>query len=90
MNLLTHSRDRAHLVKWLTESNRPMHLVQDREFVTLMTAGRPSLNLPSPDTVARDIRAAFTRCQQRIKTLLTVSRSACTSFSVWLTLLTVQ
>ena len=49
-----------------------MHLVEDREFVALMSAGRPTLQLPKANTVSRDVRAAFTRCQQRIKNLLSV------------------
>ncbi|KAL6308226.1 hypothetical protein BKA93DRAFT_747193 [Sparassis latifolia] len=61
---------RAHLVKWLTESNRPSTIVEDREFVELMMAGRPNLDIPSCRTVSRDIHASFDRCQERIKKLL--------------------
>ncbi|KAF8885306.1 hypothetical protein BD779DRAFT_1442450, partial [Infundibulicybe gibba] len=43
---------------------------RDREFRSLMMAGRPSLALPSPSTVSRDIRAAFQACRERIDTIL--------------------
>ncbi|KAF7416044.1 hypothetical protein PC9H_002769 [Pleurotus ostreatus] len=42
----TSSETRAHLVKWITEANRPIRIVEDRGFRTLMRTGRPSLELP--------------------------------------------
>jgi hypothetical protein len=46
---------RAHIVKWITESNRPTAIINDRELRTLLTAGRPKLELPSAYTVRHDI-----------------------------------
>ncbi|GBE87595.1 hypothetical protein SCP_1102720 [Sparassis crispa] len=68
----THSNPevRAHLVKWITECNRPAHLISDREFQELMTAGHPGLLLPTPMTLQRDVKASFQRCRERIGTLL--------------------
>jgi hypothetical protein len=64
---------RAHIVRWVTESNRPRHIVNDREFEVLMKAGRPGTTLPSVLTVGRDVNAAFERCRDRIDKLLKVS-----------------
>ena len=63
----------AHIVRWVTESNRPRNIVNDREFEVLMKAGRPGTTLPSVSTVGRDINAAFERCRERIDKLLKVS-----------------
>ena len=61
---------RAHLVKWITESNRPTAIINDRELRMLLTAGRPKLELPSAFTVHCDIRAVFEKCRDRIASLL--------------------
>ncbi|KAF7340927.1 Dimer-Tnp-hAT domain-containing protein [Mycena sanguinolenta] len=66
----TNPEARANIVQWVTESTRPAHLVNDRGFRTLMTAGRPTLQLPSGRTVSRDIRASFIKCKTTIDNLL--------------------
>ena len=60
---------RAHLARWCAESNRPMHLVRDREFLQLMNAGCPGTSIPTPMTVGRDILLLFEKCRERIKFL---------------------
>ena len=61
---------RAHIVKWVTESNRPANIINDRELKELLTAGQPKLEIPSASTVARDIKLSFERCKGRIAKLL--------------------
>jgi hypothetical protein len=61
---------RARIVKWVTENNRPVTIIDDTELRELLLAGRPQLTLPSRHTVARDIDACFEHCRDRIKTLL--------------------
>ena len=63
----------ARLVKWVTENNRPLNIINDRELHNLLTAGRPSIHLPSHDTILRDIKAAFEKCRDRVAKLLQVS-----------------
>ena len=65
----------ARLVKWVTESNRPTTIVHDRELEQLLTAGRPHINLPSEQTVSRDVNAYFKKSRERIKQLLKVCSS---------------
>ena len=65
--------DSARLVKWVTENNRPPNIIHDRELRNLLTAGRPTIHLPSRDTISRDIKAAFEKCQDRVAKLLQVS-----------------
>lgn len=60
----------AHLVKWLTENNRPINVINDRELRDLLTAGRPSVQLPTNCTISRDIQASFDKCRERIAKLL--------------------
>ncbi|KAJ7849028.1 hypothetical protein B0H13DRAFT_2403549, partial [Mycena leptocephala] len=67
---LTYVELRATLARWFTESNRPMHAVEDRKFVELILNGRPGLTLPSESTVARDIQKAFERSIDRVTQLL--------------------
>ena len=61
---------RARLVKWVTENNRPMNIVNDRELEELLTAGRPHIKVPSAATVSRDVKACFKKCCERIGKLL--------------------
>jgi len=65
---------RAHLVRWITESNRSIRIVEDHHFRELMLAGRPQAKLPGRRTVARDIKSSFERCEGRINQLLQVSK----------------
>lgn len=60
----------AHLVKWITENNRPVNIINDRELRDLLMAGRPSIQLPSNYTISRDINASFEKCQERVAKLL--------------------
>lgn len=62
----------ANLVRWITESNRSIRIVEDRKYRDLMLAGRPQAELPSRYTVARDIKTSFERCSRRIDELLQV------------------
>ena len=60
-------------MRWCTESNRPLNIVNDHEFEVLMKAGRPGTTLPSVSTAGRDVKAVFERCRERIDNLLKVS-----------------
>ncbi|KIL63556.1 hypothetical protein M378DRAFT_79508, partial [Amanita muscaria Koide BX008] len=51
-------------------SNRPMNIVKDRQFRHLMKAGRPGTSLPTPMTVARDVKLCFETCRVRIDKIL--------------------
>lgn len=55
---------------------RPANIVQDRELVELLTYGRPTVTIPSPDTVGRDIKAAFEAASKKIAALLRVRSRA--------------
>jgi hypothetical protein len=66
------SESRAHIARWCAESNRPMNVVKDRQFLHLMKAGRPGTSLPTPSTVARDVKASFEKCRERIDKILKV------------------
>jgi hypothetical protein len=72
---LIHFNYSAHLVKWITENNRPVNIINDRELRDLLMAGRPSIQLPSNFTISRDINATFEKCQQHIAKLLQVCLS---------------
>ena len=66
----TNPEVRAHLVKWVTENNRLANIINDRELRDLLTAGRPSVELPSNKTISRDINTSFEKCRARIAKLL--------------------
>ena len=57
-------------MKWVTESNHPVNIVNARELHDLLIAGRPSINLPSNNTIPKDIDVAFKKCRDRIAKLL--------------------
>ncbi|KAG6825672.1 hypothetical protein H0H92_002873 [Tricholoma furcatifolium] len=67
---LTAQETRARIALWCAESNRPMNIVQDHQFTTLMQAGRPSTIIPSPSTVLRDIKTAFEASRASIDKIL--------------------
>ena len=68
-----HQSPSAHLVKWVTESNRPVNIVDDRELRELLSAARPQLEIPSRDTLSQKIHLAFEKASERIGKLLRVS-----------------
>lgn len=49
----------AETVCWVTESMRPISIVKDRGYNSLMKTGRPHHYIPSPSTVSRDIKLVF-------------------------------
>ena len=57
----------------MAESLRPFEVVQDKGFQTLMKTGRPEYYLPSPSTVARDVRMVFKCMRERIAKMTMVS-----------------
>jgi len=60
----------AHIAKWVAENNRPANIVSDSELIELLTTGRPNVKIPSPNTVRRDVKAAYEKCRERISKLL--------------------
>jgi len=61
------------IVKWVAESMRPLSIVEDQGFNTLMKTGRPNYKLPKRMTVAHDVKHVFKTTKKRIKKLLKVS-----------------
>ncbi|KAL1937246.1 hypothetical protein VTO73DRAFT_13915 [Trametes versicolor] len=57
----TTQETRAEIVRWVCESKRPFAIVRDRGFLMLMKTGRPEHAIPSPSTVARDVKRVFAR-----------------------------
>jgi hypothetical protein len=69
LNLL---RLRAEIVRWVSESKRPFQVLKDRAFLSLMKTGRPAYQVPSPETVSRDVKNVFVRVRKRIAKMLQV------------------
>ena len=65
--------NRVEIVKWVAESMRPLSIVEDKGFKTLMKTGRPNYKLPKRMTVARDVNQVFKKTKKRMKKLLQVS-----------------
>jgi hypothetical protein len=55
---------------WVAEDNRPPEIVLDSRLIHMLTAGRPNLTVPSPNTVRRDVKAVYAKCRERIAKLL--------------------
>jgi hypothetical protein len=65
----------AHLIKWITENNWSVNIVNDWddwELCKLLTAGWPQIELSSHITVFQDIKACFAKCHNHITKLLHV------------------
>jgi hypothetical protein len=71
---VSHTRDetRAEIVKWVSESMRPLSVVEDDGFRKLMKTGRPEHYIPSRRTVARDVNQVFKKTRKRIAKMLQV------------------
>jgi hypothetical protein len=82
----TRTETRAEMVKWVSQSFRPFTIVKDDGFQCLMKTGWPGYYLPSPKTVARDVKTVFAKTHVRIAKLLRVSdqhdHTSCTEFAV--------
>src|SRR5260370_39219926 len=68
----TKSETRAEIVQWVAESLQPFAIVKDRGFRSLMKTGRPDYYIPSPSTIARDVKAVFARVRSVAATRLEV------------------
>ncbi|KAK6977237.1 ribonuclease H-like domain-containing protein [Favolaschia claudopus] len=58
---------RAEHVRWVSESLRPFAIAKDRGYRQLMKSGRPLAFIPSPSTIARDVKRLFEKTRERIK-----------------------
>lgn len=74
--LIFHACPRAEIVRWVAESKRPFQIVKDRAFRSLMKTGRPAYQIPSPETVSRDVKNVFLRVRKRIANMLQVCLSS--------------
>ena len=54
----------------MAESNRPASIVTNPELIDLLTTGHNHLKVPSPNTVRRNVKAAYVKCRERISKLL--------------------
>ncbi|KAJ6587344.1 hypothetical protein B0H10DRAFT_1831741, partial [Mycena sp. CBHHK59/15] len=50
-----------------SESLRPFVIVKDRAYRRLMKSGRTSAYIPSPTTIARDVKLLFNKTRERLK-----------------------
>ena len=68
----TESHFRAHIAWWCAESNQPLGIVKDWQFKILMKTGCPRTLIPSPLTVARDVKLVFERAREWLDKILRV------------------
>ena len=65
-------RTRIEIVRWISESKHPFAIVKDYGFRDLIKIRRPKYRLPSPVTVARDMKHVFVGMQSIISAKLKV------------------
>ncbi|KAF9471925.1 hypothetical protein BDN70DRAFT_819381, partial [Pholiota conissans] len=53
-----------------TKKETKAEIVKDRGFLSLMKTGHPGYYVPSPSTVARDVKLVFSRTRQRVAKML--------------------
>jgi hypothetical protein len=61
---------RAEIVRWVSENMRPLTIVEDPAFHTLMKTGRLDYYIPSATTVGRDVKMVFAKSRSRIAKML--------------------
>jgi hypothetical protein len=69
----TRTETRVELVQWVSENLRPFRIVKDRGFLCLMKTERPEYHIPSPMTIARDVKMVFAQTRAWIGKLLRVN-----------------
>ncbi|KAJ6555528.1 hypothetical protein B0H10DRAFT_1781631, partial [Mycena sp. CBHHK59/15] len=67
---LTPAELRAHIVRWVAENNRPLAIVEDREFKTILGAGRPVYYNIASGTLAGTDTSVPLKCNTRHKLIL--------------------
>ena len=60
----------THLVKWVTENNCPINIVNNHKLQNLLMASQPSIKLSSNQTISQDISASFLKCHNCVAKLL--------------------
>ena len=60
------------IVRWIAESKCPFQIINDRGFQSLMKTGRPGYQIPSAETVSRDMKHVFANVHQHISKMLQV------------------
>ena len=68
----TESHFRAHIAWWCAGSNQPLGIVKDWQFKILMKTGCPRTSIPSPLTIARDVKLVFERAREWLDKILRV------------------
>ncbi|KAE9387866.1 hypothetical protein BT96DRAFT_837084 [Gymnopus androsaceus JB14] len=69
-----HSRPQRNLyARWVSESARPFHVVQDHCYRWLQKEGRPEHYIPSRETVSRDVKKLYNYTKEKLSSELQVS-----------------
>jgi len=71
--VLNKTSNRAEIVHWVAESSRPLNIIKDCGFQSLMKTRHLEYWLPSPSTSARDVKLVFAKTRNRIARILKVS-----------------
>ena len=50
---------RAEYICWVTENKRPVQIINDRAFHSLMKLGRPECYISSAETLSWDVKNVF-------------------------------
>ena len=66
----------AEVVHWVSESLQPFAVVKDCGFNQLMKSGQPECYVPSPSTLARDVKTLFEKMHNRLAEKLQVSNAS--------------
>ncbi|KAF6744774.1 hypothetical protein DFP72DRAFT_783363, partial [Ephemerocybe angulata] len=66
----TKAESRAEHVRWVAESMRSYSIFGDRGYRCVMKMGRPEHYIPSPSTLAKDMKFAFARTRNRVAKIL--------------------
>ncbi|TEB32875.1 hypothetical protein FA13DRAFT_1595398, partial [Coprinellus micaceus] len=66
----TYEERRVECIRWVAEAMRPCTIVDDRAFQSLMKTGRPTIRIPSSQTVAHDVHFVFERVKARVAKML--------------------
>ena len=71
-SLTCYNPSRVAIICWIAEAKHPFAIVKDRGFMDLMKTSHPMYRLPSPPTVAHDMKHVFVNMRSLIAAKLKV------------------
>lgn len=69
-SMYTKPRFRYLMAKWIFHNHRPFSIVQDEELLEMLRMLYAKVDIPSPNTISRDVREIFALTRKQVRVIL--------------------